>query len=85
MLAVNYSTLRNSLKSYCDKACDESEVIVVTRKGEKNVVLMSVKDYNDMQKRLHNKEYMEMLEKAIRDIRDGKIVAKDLSFFKWDA
>lgn len=82
MLAVNYSTLRNSLKSYCDKAYDESEVIVVTRKGEKNVVLMSVEDYNDMQKRLHNKEYIEMLEKAVRDIKDGKIVAKDLSFFE---
>ena len=82
MLAVNYSTLRNSLKSYCDKAYDESEVIIVTRKGEKNVVLMSVEEYNDLQKRIHNKEYIEMLEKAIRDIKDGNIVAKDLSFFE---
>ena len=26
MLAVNYSTLRNNLKAYCDKATDESSL-----------------------------------------------------------
>ena len=36
MLAVNYSTLRNNLKAYCDKATDESETVIVTRKNEKN-------------------------------------------------
>ena len=30
MLAVNYSTLRNNLKAYCDKATDESETVIVT-------------------------------------------------------
>ena len=34
MLAVNYSTIRNNLKSYCDKATDENETVIVTRKDE---------------------------------------------------
>ena len=38
MLAVNYSTLRNNLKAYCDKATDESETVIVRRKNEKNVI-----------------------------------------------
>ena len=40
MLAVNYSTIRNNLKDYCDKASDFHETVIVTRKNEKNVVLM---------------------------------------------
>lgn len=35
MLAVNYSTIRNNLKDYCDKATDECETVIVTRKNEK--------------------------------------------------
>ena len=40
MLAVNYSTIRENLKSYCDKVTDEQETVIVTRKGEKNVALI---------------------------------------------
>ena len=48
MLAVNYSTVRNNLKEYCDKATDEGEIIVVTRKEEKNVVILSLEKYNQL-------------------------------------
>ena len=37
MLAVNYSTIRNNLKDYCDKVTDSQETVIVTRKDEKNV------------------------------------------------
>ncbi len=37
MLAVNYSTIRENLKSYCDKVTDEQETVIVTRKGEKTL------------------------------------------------
>ncbi|WP_455611476.1 type II toxin-antitoxin system Phd/YefM family antitoxin [Cloacibacillus porcorum] len=46
MLAVNYSTIRNNLKTYCDKATDMYETVIVTRKDEKNVVLLSLEKYN---------------------------------------
>ena len=46
MLAVNYSTIRENLKSYCDKVTDEQETVIVTRKGEKNVVLISLEEWN---------------------------------------
>ena len=52
MLAVNYSTLRNNLKAYCDKATDESETVIVTRKNEKNVVIMSLEKYNNLRENL---------------------------------
>ena len=52
MLAVNYSTLRNNLKAYCDKATDEFETVIVTRKNEKNVVIMSLEKYNNLRENL---------------------------------
>ena len=50
MLAVNYSTIRSKLKDYCDKATDENETVIVTRKGEKNIVLISLEQYNEFLK-----------------------------------
>ena len=52
MLAVNYSTIRNHLKDYCDQATDNHETVIVTRKGEKNVVIMSLERYNISLKKL---------------------------------
>ena len=50
MIAVNFTTLRNNLKEYCDKATDEKETVIVTRKEEKNVVIMSLEKYNRIMK-----------------------------------
>lgn len=56
MLAINYSTLREKLKGYCDKATDEDETVIVTRKEEKNVVIMSLEKYNRIMKAAHMEE-----------------------------
>ncbi|QAT42182.1 type II toxin-antitoxin system Phd/YefM family antitoxin [Aminipila luticellarii] len=48
MLAVNYSTIRNNLKNYCDLVTDNCETVIVTRKDEKNVVMISLDEYNNM-------------------------------------
>ena len=63
MLAVNYSTIRRKLKEYCDRATDEMETVIITRKNEKNVVLMSLEQYNQMMKLLKNAENQRNLEK----------------------
>ena len=78
MLAVNYSTLRNSLKSYCDRATNNDEVVVVTRKDEKNVVLMSLDQYNEMNKQINNSQYLKLLQKAIEQIKNGDVVIKQI-------
>ena len=72
MLAVNYSTLRNSLKDYCDKATDEQETVIVTRKGEKNVVIISLDEYNRLQKAARNAEYLAMIDQGIAQLEAGK-------------
>lgn len=53
MLAVNYSNYRESLKHYCDRVNDESEVLVVTRKSGGNVVVLSEDQYNNLMENLY--------------------------------
>lgn len=78
MLAVNYSTIRSKLKDYCDKATDNNEVVIVTRKDEKNVVLMSLEKYNAVMKALKNAEYLEMIDKSMKQYEEGKVVVKTM-------
>lgn len=72
MLAVNYSTLRSKLKEYCDKATDLYETVIITRKDEKNVVLMSMEKYNQMEKAARNNEYLSMIDRGIAQLESGR-------------
>lgn len=78
MLAVNYSTIRSKLKEYCDKATDENETVVVTRKDEKNVVIMSLDKYNAIIKAARNAEYLDMIDRSMEQVSQGKVVVKTM-------
>ena len=71
MLAVNYSTMRNKLKDYCDQASDHDETVIVTRKGDKNVVLMSLERYNRLTRQARNAEYLDMIDRGMGQLRSG--------------
>lgn len=72
MLAVNYSTIRENLKSYCDKVTDNNETVIITRKGEKNVVIISLEEWNALQKALKNAEYLAKIDLSIEQLKQGK-------------
>ncbi len=78
MLAVNYSTIRNHLKDYCDKATDDRETVIVTRKDEKNVVIISLERYNQLEKAARNAEYLAMLDRGITQLEAGRGQVHDL-------
>ena len=71
MLAVNYSTIRNHLKAYCDEATDNNETVIVTRKDEKNVVIISLEKYNQIMKAARNEEYLAMIDRGIAQLSVG--------------
>ena len=78
MLAVNYSTIRDHLKSYCDKVSDMGETVIVTRKGEKNVVIISLEEWNALQKAARNAEYLNKLTRSAEDVRMGRVITKSI-------
>lgn len=71
MLAVNYTTIRNNLKDYCDAATDNNETVIVTRKNKKNVVIMSLEQYNQIMKAAHNAEYLAMIDRSMDQLSSG--------------
>ena len=48
MIAVKPSQMRENFKALCDRVVD-GETIIVSRPNNKNVVIMSEKEYNAMQ------------------------------------
>ncbi len=78
MVAVNYSTIRNNLKDYCDKATDQDEIVIVTRKEEKNVVILSLENYNQIMKAARNAEYLAMIDRSIDQLKAGRGQQHDL-------
>ncbi|WP_418969415.1 type II toxin-antitoxin system Phd/YefM family antitoxin [Alloscardovia omnicolens] len=48
MIAVNYTQFRSEMKSYMDAVIDDCETLTVTRKENKNVVIISEKSYNNL-------------------------------------
>lgn len=72
MLAVNYSTIRKKFKNYCDEATDNGETVIITRKNEKNVVIISLEQYNQMMKAARNAEYLAMLDRSMEQLAAGK-------------
>ncbi len=53
MLAVNYTNLRENMKSYMDRVNDDYETLVVTRKDNRNVVMMSEESYNNLMENIY--------------------------------
>jgi len=47
MIAINYTQLRDNMKTYMDKVTNDYETIIVTRK-DKNVVMLSEEAYNNL-------------------------------------
>ncbi|WP_369715718.1 type II toxin-antitoxin system Phd/YefM family antitoxin [Leptotrichia alba] len=78
MKAINFSKVRNNLKNYCDTAIDENEEIIVTRKDERNVVILSLEKYNQLLKDIHNAKYLAKLDLAYEQMLAGKVKTHDL-------
>ena len=78
MLAVNYSTIREKLKYYCDRVTDSQETVIVTRKDEKNVVIISLEEWNALQRAARNVEYLNKIDLSLADVSEGRIITKTM-------
>lgn len=52
MLVISSSDLLNEFTLYADKAADEKETLIVQRSSGKNLVVMSMEQFNEMQKQI---------------------------------
>ena len=81
MLAVNYTNLRDNMKMYMDKITDDYETMIVTRKDNKNVVMISEESYNNLMENIYvigNKENYDWLMKGKSQLEHGQCSAHEL-------
>lgn len=81
MLAVNYTNFRENLKDYMDKATDDYETMIVTRKNNKNVVMISEESYNNLMENVYvmgNKSNYDWLMESKEQLESGKYTNHDL-------
>jgi antitoxin YefM len=77
MIAAKQMDIRANIKKYFDLAFS-GEPIIVSRKENKNVVVISEKEYNELQKAKRNAEYLAMLDKSIAEAEAGGFVTKTI-------
>lgn len=82
MLAVNYTNLRDNMKMYMDKVTDDYETIIVTRKDNKNVVMLSEESYNNLMENVYameNKTNYDWLMESKAQLENGKFSVQNLA------
>ena len=81
MDAVSYSDLRQNLKSYMDKVYGDHDPLIITRKNNENLVLISIDEYNSLMETnylLSNEANAEHLKKSIAQYNAGKAKKREL-------
>ena len=81
MFAVNYTTLRDNMKSYMDRVTDGYETMIVTRKNNRNVVMISEEVYNNLLENAYimgNQTNYEWLMESKAQLENGNVSVKNL-------
>src|SRR5258707_13721166 len=75
MQVVNYTEFRNKLAESLNIVNDDGDIVVVSRSKGKNVVVMSLEEYNSIQETLHltsTKRNRKRLDEAVEEMKKGK-------------
>ena len=75
MKVVNYTEFRNNLTENLDAVNEDAEVVIVSRTKGKNVVVISLDEYNSMKETLYlisTKANRKQFDTAIEEMNKGK-------------
>lgn len=80
METVNYSNFRSNLKYWFDKVIDNVNEVIIKRKGGKDLVLISLDEYNSLKETTYllTGKNREVLLNSIKELESGSVVQKEL-------
>ena len=81
MFAVNYTNLRDNMKTYMDIVTDDYETMIVTRKNNKNIVMLSEESYNNLIENAYimgNKANYDWIMESKEQLEKGNVSVQDL-------
>lgn len=80
METVNYTEFRSNLKHWFDKVIEDVSNIVIKRKGRKDLVLVSLDEYNSLKETTYllTGKNRDILLNSINELEAGNSVQQDL-------
>jgi antitoxin YefM len=81
MRVLNYTEFRNNLAESLNVVNDDGDIVIVSRSKGKNVVVMSLEEYNSIQETLYlnsSSVNRKRLEDSISEMNTGKFIKKKL-------
>ncbi|MBR0307756.1 MAG: type II toxin-antitoxin system Phd/YefM family antitoxin [Mogibacterium sp.] len=77
MTVAKQVDVRANIKKYFDMACN-GRAVMIPRKENKNVVILSEEEFHELEKAKRNAEYLAKIDLANEQIRTGQIVVKTM-------
>lgn len=79
MKVINYSDLRLNLKKWLDTVVDDMEEVIVTRKNNRDLVLISLEEYNSLKETnyLLKGNNRDILLKSLEESKSGKTIVQN--------
>jgi len=75
MLSVKSTDVRDNFKSLCDRVFN-GETLIISRPKNENIVMLSEREYNEMQKAMRNADYLAMIDQSMAEAEAGGFIAK---------
>lgn len=82
MKAISYTAARANLAKTMEAICDDHEPVVITRKNERSVVMLSLEDYEALEETaylLRSPKNMKRLIESISQLENGDGSPRQLS------
>ena len=81
MKALSYTALRSNLAKTMEKVCEDHEPIIITRKSEGAVVMLSLEDYESLEETtylLRSPKNVRRLLESVSQLEEGRGMVKVL-------
>ncbi len=80
MNIINYTDLRSNLKHWLDKVVDDMSELIIKRKGQKDLVLISLDEYNSLKETTYllTGNNRDVLLQSINELESGLGAENDL-------
>lgn len=77
MIATSFANIKNNFKEICNQVVQDSDIAIITRKNNENIVLMSQTNYDNLMENLYIRESeanYDWLKESIKQAENGNLV-----------
>jgi antitoxin YefM len=77
MVALETTDIKNDFKRISD-IVNSGESVLITRPFDENLVVLSERVYNELEKVRRNNEYFDKIDRSLQQLKEGRVVIKTM-------